>query len=191
MPRTDSASLAAEEDVAGAPAKGRELDSSVRFCRRQSMKSAAETGVSRAPCAPGSTVRTATRRSGSGNGSGRSSSASTTVKAVTVAPMPTASVRIAVAANDRLRPQDPRAMACVAPDLLERRPAPDLARVLARQRHVAERAAAGVDGVGRRHPRLLETFLRHAAMELELLGELGVAPAAVQPVANATKQGAA
>jgi len=46
-----------------------------------------------------------------------------------------------------------------------------------------------VDGVGRRHPRLLETFLRHAAMELELLGQLGVPPAASQPVANATKQG--
>ena len=70
-------------------------------------------------------------------------------------------------------------MACVAGNLRERGPAPDLTRFLPRQRHVTERAAAGVDGVGRRHPRLLETFLRHAAMELELLGQLGVPPAAI------------
>jgi hypothetical protein len=45
----------------------------------------------------------ATMRSGSGYGSGRSTTALTTLKMAVVAPMPSASVRIAVSANEGWR----------------------------------------------------------------------------------------
>jgi hypothetical protein len=84
--------------------------------------------------------------------------------------------------------EHPHAVARVLPGALEPRPDPHAARVLARQRLVAERAPAGVLRVGARQAVALQLLLAQRAVRLELFCEIRVQPAPTHPVAKPADQ---
>ena len=88
----------------------------------------------------------------------------------------------------RLFSQQPRAVAKVLPQALERGPDPHVAGVLACEHDVAERAATGVERVAGRHPVALQLLLGHRAMDLELLGQLDLQTPGTEPVLDAAKE---
>ena len=99
------------------------------------------------------------RRSGARTGSGSSTRALIRPKTLVVAPMPSAVTRMSGGGESRAPLHRSQRIRRVLAQMIEPRPDPDGARVLLRERDVAERAPAGRTRLARRHPGALELFL--------------------------------
>jgi hypothetical protein len=89
--------------------------------------------------------------------------------------------------ESRALDQSSESQAKVLTDAFDPGPDPDVSRILAGEGDVAERAAARVQRLGRRHSGALELLLSHRAMGLELLGQFGLELAMPEPVAESAK----
>ncbi len=92
------------------------------------------------------------------------------------------------AAEDGIVEEHPPAVLDVLPDAFEPRPDPRRPRVLARERHVAQRPAARHIGVVGRQPGLFQALLFHRAMSFEFPGQIGLALTGAQQVGESTHQ---
>src|SRR5713226_5615641 len=79
-------------------------------------------------------------------------------------------------------------MTRILPDALEPRPDPHGAGVLARERDVADLAAGRKRGLGLRHAVAFQLALLHLAMEVHLLGEIGLERALANEIEQAANE---
>ena len=142
------------------------------------------------PLPAGSTVRTVTRRSGSGNGNGRQQLGIDDGEGRDRRADADGERQDRRGRECRLRPQHPYAVARVAAEICSNDGQRQTSRASSRASVTlpsVRRLAWTASAVG--IPDCSSRSCAMRAMELELLGQLGVSPAAIEPVANATKQG--